>query len=100
MNAKLTQANERNECYKEIASLILSTPWLSFDGFSGYVDTFRELMPDEKKFDEFEESIYLTEIDTEIVICIIKTVESNLTFIRKGLVYTKFKQGESNGQTS
>ena len=49
LNAKLTQANKRNECYKEIASLILSTPWLSFDGFSGYVDTFRELMPDEKQ---------------------------------------------------
>lgn len=49
VNAKLTQANKRNECYKEIASLILSTPWLSFDGFSGYVDTFSELMPDEKK---------------------------------------------------
>ena len=49
VNAKLTQANKRNECYKEIASLILSTPWLSFDGFSGYVDTFRELMPEEKQ---------------------------------------------------
>lgn len=49
VNAKLTQANKRNECYKEIASLILSTPWLSFDGFSGYVDTFRELTPEEKK---------------------------------------------------
>lgn len=49
LNAKLTQAKQRNECYKEIANLILSTPWLSFDGFSGYVDTFRELMPDEKQ---------------------------------------------------
>lgn len=49
VNAKLTQANKRNECYKEIASLILSTPWLSFDGFSGYVDTFRELTPKEKQ---------------------------------------------------
>lgn len=49
VNAKLTQANKRNECYKEIASLILSTPWLSFDGFSGYVDTFRELIPKEKQ---------------------------------------------------
>ena len=49
VNAKLTQANKRNECYKEIASLILSTPWLSFDGFSGYVDTFRELTPEEKQ---------------------------------------------------
>ena len=49
VNAKITQANKRNECYKEISSLILSTPWLSFDGFSGYVDTFRELIPDEKK---------------------------------------------------
>lgn len=49
VNAKITQANKRNECYKEIASLILSTPWLSFDGFSGYVDTFAELMPKEKQ---------------------------------------------------
>lgn len=49
VNAKLTQANKRNECYKEIASLILSTPLLSFDGFSGYVDTFRELTPEEKQ---------------------------------------------------
>lgn len=49
VNAKLTQAKQRNECYKEIASLILSTPWLSFDGFSGYVDTFRELTPKEKQ---------------------------------------------------
>lgn len=49
VNSKLTQANKRNECYKEIASLILSTPWLSFDGFSGYVNTFSELMPEEKK---------------------------------------------------
>lgn len=48
----LVQRNPKydvNECYKEIASLILSTPWLSFDGFSGYVDTFRELMPEEKQ---------------------------------------------------
>lgn len=48
----LAQRNPKydvNECYKEIASLILSTPWLSFDGFSGYVDTFRELMPGEKQ---------------------------------------------------
>ncbi len=49
LDTKLTQANQRNECYKEIASLILSTPWLSFDGFSGYVDTFRELTPEEKQ---------------------------------------------------
>lgn len=49
LNDKLTQAKQRNEWYKEIASLILSTPGLSFDGFSGYVDTFRELMPDEKQ---------------------------------------------------
>lgn len=48
----LVQRNPKydvNECYKEIASLILSAPWLSFDGFSGYVDTFRELMPEEKQ---------------------------------------------------
>ena len=49
VNAKITQANKCNECYKEISSLILSTPWLSFDGFSGYVDTFRELTPEEKQ---------------------------------------------------
>lgn len=49
MNDKLTQAKQRNEWYKEIAKLILSTPGLSFDGFSGYVDTFRYLMPDEKQ---------------------------------------------------
>lgn len=49
LNDKLTQAKQRNEWYKEIAKLILSTPGLSFDGFSGYVDTFRELMPDEKQ---------------------------------------------------
>lgn len=49
LNDKLTQAKQRNEWYKEIAKLILSTPGLSFDGFSGYVDTFRYLMPDEKQ---------------------------------------------------
>lgn len=49
LNDKLTQAKQRNEWYKEIANLILSTPGLSFDGFSGYVDTFRELMPEEKQ---------------------------------------------------
>ena len=49
LNDKLTQAKQRNEWYKEIAKLILSTPGLSFDGFSGYVDTFRELMPEEKQ---------------------------------------------------
>ena len=49
LNAKLTQANKRNEWYKQIANIILMTPGLSFDGFSGYVDTFSELMPDEKK---------------------------------------------------
>lgn len=49
LNDKLTQAKQRNEWYKEISKLILSTPGLSFDGFSGYVDTFRELMPDEKQ---------------------------------------------------
>ena len=49
LDTKLTQANQRNEWYKEIANLILHSPELSFDGFSGYVDTFRELMPDEKQ---------------------------------------------------
>lgn len=49
LDTKLTQANQRNEWYKEIANLILITPGLSFDGFSEYVDTFRELMPDEKQ---------------------------------------------------
>lgn len=49
LDTKLTQASHRNEWYKEIAKLILRSPELSFDGFSGYVDTFRELMPDEKQ---------------------------------------------------
>nr|DAN20903.1 MAG TPA: Nucleotide modification associated domain 1 [Caudoviricetes sp.] len=49
LDTKLTQANQRNEWYKEIANLILRSPELSFDGFSGYVDTFAELMPDEKQ---------------------------------------------------
>lgn len=49
LDTKLTQAKHRNEWYKEIANLILITPGLSFDGFSGYVDTFRELTPDEKQ---------------------------------------------------
>ena len=49
VNVKLTQAKQRNEWYKEIANLILIAPVLSFDGFSGYVDTFRELIPDEKQ---------------------------------------------------
>lgn len=49
LDTKLNQAKHRNEWYKEIANLILSTPGLSFDGFSGYVDTFRELMPEEKQ---------------------------------------------------
>lgn len=49
VNHKLTQAKKRNEWYKQIANLILTTPGLSFDGFSGYVDTFAELTPDEKK---------------------------------------------------
>lgn len=49
LNDKLTQAKKRNEWYKQIANLILTTPGLSFEGFSGYVDTFSELMPDEKQ---------------------------------------------------
>lgn len=49
LNAKLTQAKQRNEWYKQIANIILMTPGLSFDGFSGYVNTFAELMPDEKQ---------------------------------------------------
>ena len=49
LDNKLRQAHERNMAYKKIACLIIITPWLSFDGFSGYVDTFRELMPDEKQ---------------------------------------------------
>lgn len=49
LDTKLTQANQRNEWYKEIANLILITPELSFDGFAEYVDTFSVLMPDEKK---------------------------------------------------
>lgn len=49
LNTKLTQAKHRNEWYTDIANLIIITPWLSFDGFSNYVDTFRELTPDEKQ---------------------------------------------------
>ena len=49
VNAKLTQVKQRNEWYKQIANIILMTPELSFDGFSGYVDTFAELTPDEKQ---------------------------------------------------
>lgn len=49
LDNKLRQAHDRNMAYKKIACLIIITPWLSFDGFSNYVDTFRELMPDEKK---------------------------------------------------
>ena len=52
-----------------------------------------------KKFDEFESAIYLTDIDTEMALNIIKTVESNIAFIRKGLSLTKFKtKGETKWQ--
>lgn len=64
------------------------------------IEFLSQYIHEEKKFDEFEESIYLTGIDTEMIIAIIKTVESNLLFIRKDLSYTKFKQGEANEQTS
>lgn len=49
LNDKLAQAKKRNEWYKQIANIILTTPVLSFEGFSGYVDTFSELTPDEKQ---------------------------------------------------
>lgn len=49
LDNKLRQAHDRNTAYKKIACLIIITPWLSFDGFSNYVDTFSELTPDEKK---------------------------------------------------
>ena len=49
LDNKLRQAHDSNMAYKKIACLIIITPWLSFDGFSNYVDTFSELMPDEKK---------------------------------------------------
>lgn len=49
LDNKLRQAHDRNMAYKKIACLIIITPWLSFDGFSNYVDTFRELTPDEKQ---------------------------------------------------
>ena len=49
LDNRLRQAHDRNIAYKKIACLIIITPWLSFDGFSNYVDTFSELMPDEKK---------------------------------------------------
>ena len=61
------------------------------------IEFLSQYIYEEKKFNEFEEAVYLTGIDTEMIIAIIKTVESNLLFIRKGLAYTKFKQGESNG---
>nr|DAR78763.1 MAG TPA: hypothetical protein [Caudoviricetes sp.] len=60
------------------------------------IEFLSQYIHEEKKFDEFEEEVYLTGIDTEMIIAIIKTVESNLLFIRKGLAYTKFKQGEAN----
>lgn len=63
------------------------------------IEFLSQYIYEEKKFNEFEEAIYLTGIDTDMIISIIKTVESNLTFIRKGLIYTKLKQGgNSNGQ--
>ena len=49
LDTKLTKAKQRNVYYKDIAHLILIAPELSFDGFSEYVDTFRELTPDEKQ---------------------------------------------------
>lgn len=49
LDNKLRQSHDRNMAYKKIACLIIITPWLSFDGFSGYVDTFSELMPNEKQ---------------------------------------------------
>lgn len=49
LDNKLRQPHDRNMAYKKIACLIIITPWLSFDGFSNYVDTFRDLMPDEKQ---------------------------------------------------
>lgn len=49
LDNKLRQVHDRDMAYKKIACLIIITPWLSFDGFSNYVDTFRELMPNEKK---------------------------------------------------
>lgn len=49
LDNKLRQTHDRNMAYKKIACLIIITPWLSFDGFSNYVDTFRELTPDEKQ---------------------------------------------------
>lgn len=62
------------------------------------IEFLSQYIHEEKKFDEFKETVYLTGIDTEMIVAIIKTVESNLLFIRKSLAYTKLKQGESNGQ--
>lgn len=61
------------------------------------IEFLSQYIYEEKKFEEFEEAVYLTGIDTEMIIAIIKTVESNLLFIRKGLAYTKLAQGEYNG---
>lgn len=60
------------------------------------IEFLSQYIYEEKKFEEFEQEVYLIGIDTEMVIAIVKTVESNLLFIRKGLAYTKFKQGEAN----
>lgn len=93
--------NEIERYYKSMKSAI------DFDHYAYHlsflkqqVEFLSQYIYEEKKFEEFEEAVYLTGIDTEMIIAIIKTVESNLLFIRKGLAYTKFKQGEANEQTS
>lgn len=61
------------------------------------IEFLSQYIHEEKKYEEFEEAVYLTGIDTEMIVNIIKTVESNLLFIRKGLTYTKLKEGKTNG---
>lgn len=89
--------NEIERYYKSMKSAI------DFDHYAYHlsflkqqIEFLSQYIHEEKKFEEFEEAVYLTGIDTEMIIAIIKTVESNLLFIRKGLAYTKFKQGEAN----
>lgn len=89
--------NEIERYYKSMKSAI------DFDHYAYHlsflkqqIEFLSQYIHEEKKFEEFEEAVYLTGIDTEMIIAIIKTVESNLLFIHKGLAYTKFKQGEAN----
>ena len=72
-----------------------------FDDYTHYltlmknqIEFLSQYIYEYKKFDEFEAAIYLTGIDTEMALNIVKTVESNIVFIRKGLALTKFHKKE------